>query len=73
MMQSYHHTTVHGHARAVAEPPKMPGKMNMTDGSYDNPQIGVVMSEQQQLFDLRKQLDNLTAMIAKMTAKTHSH
>jgi len=24
----------------------------MTDGNYDNPQIGAVMSEQEQLFDL---------------------
>ena len=67
-MQSYHHTSVPGHARAVAEPHKMPIKKNMTSGDYDNTQIGAVMSEQEQLFDLRKQLDNLTAMMAKMTA-----
>jgi len=68
MVQPYHHTSVPGQARAVAEPHKKQVKKNMTDGNYDNPQIGVVMSEQEQLFDLRKQLDNLTAMMAKMTA-----
>jgi len=67
IVQSYHHTSVPGHARAVAVPHKMPVKKDMTDGNYDNPQIGAVMSEQEQLFDLRKQLDNITATMAKMT------
>jgi len=52
MVQSYHHTTVPGHARTVLEPHKMPVKKDMTDGYYDDPQIGAVMLEQDLLFDL---------------------